>query len=416
MKKILIATIDGMIGKDDIKELEKIGQVDWLVKNHIDDIELANIAKDYDYLMLNFDIVEKLSEEFYSIIKGSNLKVISTDITGMDWAKPKIAKEAGIYLLNTSNYCTESVAEYSIMQIMLYAKRANLTYKDIYTSDNIEARKTINLLNKTIGIVGLGNIGTRVAEIANGLGMNVIAYNRTKKNIDNVKMVDLETLFKESDFISIHLKTIPGITEGMITKDLLNHCKKECFIENQADSKLINKEDLVYALKNNLIAGYGATLNDYTRDFKDLDNVILFPANAWFSNESLENLKNIWMNNILEFDKGNIINLVEEQCFIKKILLSLLIFSFIFLFAGCDITNCSNDPDEPEDLKPVLYLYPKEEIKVNVKFEKPDSLLRVNIEIKKLNKKVSIKEQELSTFNRTGFTAIEWGGRIIKQY
>ena len=312
MKKILIATIDGMIGKDDIKELEKIGQVDWLVKDHIDDIELANIAKDYDYLMLNFDIVEKLSEEFYSIIKGSNLKVISTDITGMDWAKPKIAKEAGIYLLNTSNYCTESVAEYSIMQIMLYAKRANLTYKDIYTSDNIEARKTINLLNKTIGIVGLGNIGTRVAEIANGLGMNVIAYNRTKKNIDNVKMVDLETLFKESDFISIHLKTIPGITEGMITKDLLNLCKKECFIENQADSKLINKEDLVYALKNNLIAGYGATLNDYTRDFKDLDNVILFPANAWFSNESLENLKNIWMNNILEFDKGNIINLVVE--------------------------------------------------------------------------------------------------------
>ena len=312
MKKILIATIDGMIAKEDIGELEKIGEVDWLVKDHIDDIELANIAKDYDYLMLNFDIVEELSEEFYNIIKGSNLKVISTDITGMDWAKPKVAKEAGVYLLNTSNYCTESVAEYSIMQIMVYAKRTNLTYKDIYTSDNIEARKTINLLNKTIGIVGLGNIGTRVAEIANGLGMNVIAYNKSERNIDNVKMVDLETLFKESDFISIHLKTIPGVTEGMITKDLLNLCKKECFIENQADSKLINKEDLVDALKNRKIAGYGAILNDYTEDFKDLDDVILFPANAWFSNESLENLKNIWTNNIIEFDKGNIINLVEE--------------------------------------------------------------------------------------------------------
>ena len=149
MKKILIATVDGMIAKEDIKELEKIGTVDWLVKEHISDIELATIARDYDYLMLNFDIVETLTEEFYNIIKNSNLKAISTDITGMSWALPKKAKEVGVYLLNTSNYCTESVAEYSIMQIMLYAKRANLTYKDIYTNDNnIESRKTINLLNK----------------------------------------------------------------------------------------------------------------------------------------------------------------------------------------------------------------------------------------------------------------------------
>ena len=312
MKKILIATIDGMINKEDIKELEKIGTVDWLVKDYISDVELANIAKEYDYLMLNFDIVEKLSEEFYKIVKGSKLKVISTDITGMSWAKPKLAKESGIYLLNTSNYCTESVAEYTIMQIMLYAKRANLTYKDIYTNNNIESRKTINLLNKTIGIVGLGNIGTRVAEIAASFGMNVIAYNRTPKNIPNIKEVDLETLFKTSDFISIHLKTIPGVTTDLINKDLLKLCKKECFIENQADSKIMNINDLEYALENNLIAGYGATYNDLTKNLAKYENVILFPANAWFSDESLENLKNIWMNNVLEFDKGNIINLVEE--------------------------------------------------------------------------------------------------------
>lgn len=312
MKKILIATIDGMITKEDIKELEKIVEVDWLVREHISDIELATIAKDYDYLMLNFDIVKTLTGEFYNIIKGSKLKVISTDITGMSWALPKKAKEIGVYLLNTSNYCTESVAEYTIMQIMLYAKRANLTYKDIYTNDNnIQSRKTINLLNKTIGIVGLGNIGTRVAEMAKGIGMNVIAYDRNKKDVD-IKQVDLETLFKESDFISIHLKTIPGITTNLINKDLLKLCKKECFIENQADNKIMNIDDLKEALENDLIAGYGATYNDLTKDLVKYDNVILFPANAWFSDESLTNLKNIWMNNILEFEKGNIVNLVEE--------------------------------------------------------------------------------------------------------
>ena len=312
MKKLLIATIPNMIEKQDTTELAKFCDIDWIVKDNINEIELANKAKEYDYLMLNFDIIENLTEEFYNIVKNTRLKVISTDITGMDWAKPKMAKESGIYLLNTSNYCTESVAEYTITQILLYAKQFHLTYKDIRENKTPEARKTINILNKTIGIVGLGNIGTRVAEIANAMGMKVIAYNKTPKQIKGVEMVDLKTLFKMSDFISLHLKTVPNKTVGIITKDLLKLCKPNCFIENQADYKLLVQEDLKWALKNKIIAGYGATLKENTQDIEHFDNVILSPANAWNSDESMENLKNIWINNILEFEKGNIINLVEE--------------------------------------------------------------------------------------------------------
>lgn len=312
MKKLLIATIPNMIEKQDTKELAKFCDIDWIVKDNINEVELANKAKEYDYLMLNFDIIENLTEAFYNIVKNTRLKVISTDITGMDWAKPKMAKESGIYLLNTSNYCTESVAEYTITQILLYAKQFHLTYKDIRENKTPEARKTINILNKTIGIVGLGNIGTRVAEIANAMGMKVIAYNHRPKQVDNVEIVDLQTLFKRSDFISLHLKTVPNKTVGIITKDLLKLCKPNCFIENQADYKLLVQEDLKWALENKIIAGYGATLKENTQDIEHFDNVILSPANAWNSDESMENLKNIWINNILEFEKGNIINLVEE--------------------------------------------------------------------------------------------------------
>ena len=312
MKKLLIATIPNMLKKQDTNELAKFCDIDWIVKDNISEIELANKAKDYDYLMLNFDIVENLTEEFYKIVKNTRLKVISTDITGMDWAKPKIAKENGIYLLNTTNYCTESVAEYTITQILLYAKQFHLTYKDIRENKTPEARKTINVLNKTIGIVGLGNIGTRVAWIASSMGMKVIVYNHQPKQIANVEMVDLKTLFEKSDFISLHLKTIPNQTVGIISKDLLRLCKPTCFIENQADYKLIVNEDLKWALENKVIAGYGATLKEETQDIEHYDNVILSPANAWNSDESMENLKNIWINNIIEFEKGNIINLVEE--------------------------------------------------------------------------------------------------------
>ena len=119
-------------------------------------------------------------------------------------------------------------------------------------------------------------------------------------------------MFKRSDFISLHLKTIPNKTVGIITKDLLKLCKPNCFIENQADYKLLVQEDLKWALENKIIAGYGATLKENTQDIEHFDNVILSPANAWNSDESMENLKNIWIKNILEFEKGNIINLVEE--------------------------------------------------------------------------------------------------------
>lgn len=312
MKKLLVATIPNMIEKKDTYKLSKFCKIDWIIKDRISEEELASVAKDYDYLMLNFDIIENLTERFYNIVKNSNLKVISTDITGMDWAKPKLAKESGIYLLNTTNYCTESVAEYAITQILLYAKQFHLTYKDIANGEKPKARKTINLLDKTMGIVGLGNIGTRVAEIASAMGMKVVGYNHNSKQIENVKMVDLKTLFKQSDFISLHLKTVPGKTEEIITKELLKLCKPTCFIENQADYKLINQADLIWALENKIIAGYGATLNEGSQGLENFENVILSPANAWNSDESMENLKNIWINNIIEFEKGNIVNLVEE--------------------------------------------------------------------------------------------------------
>lgn len=312
MKKILIATIPGMIERTDVKCLGEICKIDWLICDHISEKELAEKSREYDYMMLNYDVVENLTSDFYDGVKGGNLEVISTDITGMSWANPLLAKKAGIKLLNTANYCTESVAEYSIAQILLYAKRFNMGYKDIRDGREPEARKTFNILGKTIGIIGLGNIGTRVAEIARGMGFKVIGYNYVPVSVEGVELVDLETLFRSSDFISLHLKTVPGKTEGIIDEKLLSLCKRNCFFENQADEKLINMGDLKNALEKKMIAGYGAVRSSENEELEGFDDVILSPANAWNSDESMENLKRIWMNNIIEFDKGNIINLVEE--------------------------------------------------------------------------------------------------------
>lgn len=311
-KKLLIATIPNMIEKEDVAHLEKKFDIDWAVQEHLEQTILASMSKEYDYLMLNYDIIKNLTESFYRNVANSKLKAISTDITGMSWANPPLAKKYGITLMNTPNYCTQSVAEYTIMQMLVYAKTADLIYKDMLNGNYPEARKGINLHNSVLGIVGFGNIGSTVAKIALGFGMKVIAYDRNPKHVKGVEFVDMETLCKESDFISIHLKTVPNATTNFFDEKYFALCKSTCFMVNQADIDLVEIKALKKALKTHKIAGYAGTLNKKTEQLQNYDRVILFPANAWNSDESLQNLKNIWIDNIVSYDKGKIKNLITE--------------------------------------------------------------------------------------------------------
>ena len=312
MKKILITTIPNMIDETDLKELKKIAEVDILINDAITPKELAEISKNYDCLMLNYDIVKTLDDSFYKSLKNSKLKAISTDITGMTWASPQSAKQNGITLMNTPNYCTESVAEFTIAQILLYARQIHNSYLDLINKKEQEERKGFDLKGKIIGIVGLGNIGMRVAEIALAFGMNVIAYNRTPKKLKNIKMVSLETIFREADIISPHLKCVEGQTEKIINMDLLKLCKPSCFIANQGGEGLVNLADIEIALKDKIISGYSGTYKESTKHLSKYENVILQPPMAWFSDESLHSLRSIWVNNIINFLNEVPSNIIEE--------------------------------------------------------------------------------------------------------
>src|SRR5690606_6424572 len=100
-----IVSVPNMISKSDWKSLEEIGDVIYLEKENISEVELLKEIQNVEYLLLNYDVVKKLSGDFYQSIKKNNLplKAISTDITGMSWANPKDAHKFGIKLLNTPN-------------------------------------------------------------------------------------------------------------------------------------------------------------------------------------------------------------------------------------------------------------------------------------------------------------------------
>jgi len=308
--RVLVATKPGMINNTDLVCLADVSEVEYVECEHISSRQLAELSHDFDCLMLNYDVVEPFEAVFYDLLAGSRLKMISCDITGMSWAFPEEAKRNDIVLCNTPNYCTESVAEHIFAQILLLSRRIHDAYMDIINGDIPKIRKGFNIQGKTIGILGLGNIGTRVAEISLGFGLNVIAWNHNKKE-GNIAQVDLETLFVKSDIIVVCLKTVED-TIGFLDDDKLKLCKPTTIIVNQAGEQLINKDDMYKALSEKRISGYAGTFSEKeTHELYKLNNVVLQPANAWYSEESLVNLRRIWVDNVIHYINGDLINRVN---------------------------------------------------------------------------------------------------------
>ena len=172
------------------------------------------------------------------------------------------------------------------------------------------------LKGKKIGILGFGNVGKRVAEISNALGMKVSIYssyfNSIKNDFKNYISSDLKNILLNSDIISFHCKPNKDGT-SIITKDDFNMMKKNCILVNTARGGLINETDLIEALKNNLIKG--AALDVFKNeplkesDLFNLENIILTPHIAASTDEAQIVVAEMVANQFCEyFNNNNIVN------------------------------------------------------------------------------------------------------------
>jgi lactate dehydrogenase-like 2-hydroxyacid dehydrogenase len=309
--KTLVVTIPDMIGEVDLAPLKELSTVDYREMAKISEEELAALCEGYDYLMLNYDVVPtvgkfKLTDKFYSKPAVKALKAIATDITGMDWSSPKEAEANGIVLLNIPHYSTESVAESILAEILLHSRQRHSAYMDEIRGRTVEARKGINLLGRTAGILGLGSIGSRVAELLKAIGMDVIGWNRTPR--PGFENVSLQALFDEADIICVCLKTIKeGGTPntGIVSRDLLFRCNG-AIIVNLANAALVDHEAMVEALASGKVAGYTVERSAaiVSSPLARQDGVHLPPPNAWFSDESLQYLRETWVANVISAIHG----------------------------------------------------------------------------------------------------------------
>jgi D-3-phosphoglycerate dehydrogenase / 2-oxoglutarate reductase len=244
--KVLIA--DAL--SDKAVEILKAAQLTVDTKTGLKGEELQAIIGEYDVL-----IVRSATKATKDIIeKGSNLKVIGRAGIGVDNVDVTSATEKGIVVMNTPQGNALAAAEHSIA--LMFAAARKIAYADRSMKEGKWEKKSLmgmELYEKTLGVIGIGNIGAIVAEKAAALGMRVIAYDlyvsKEFAQSISVELVDFDTLLKDSDFIAIHVPLVKE-TKGMINKATMAKMKKGVTIVNVARGPIIVEKDLLEALES----------------------------------------------------------------------------------------------------------------------------------------------------------------------
>lgn len=241
-----------------------------------------------------YGILCTLSEKIDSDIMdaaGSNLKVISTLSTGYEHIDIGEATKRGIYVTTTGNILSEATADLTFGLILALSRK--IVEGHLYVIDGKWQKGWApdlflgsNIYGSTLGILGLGNIGTAVAKRANGFNMNIIYTNRHQlsrsiENKLNVTYVTFDQLLKNSDFISIHT-SFDKDNFHLIDSIELKKMKKTSFLINTSRGSIINEISLIKALKNKWIAGAGLDVFEKEplpnqHELLKLKNVILLP-------------------------------------------------------------------------------------------------------------------------------------------
>lgn len=216
-----------------------------------------------------------------------NLKVVVRHGAGFDALDVKACRDNGVQALYAPVANSTSVAETALLLILECSRNVTTlkkTWVEDYYKAKLKTRKT-TLNGKTVGIIGCGNIGSRLAVRAMGLEMNVLAYDPYKPAKDfpeGVEVVrDLDRIFKESDYVSLHVPNTP-VTKDMVNKERLAMMKPTAFLINTARGGCVVEEDVYEACKNGVIQGAGLdAIRQEPVDPKNplltLDNVIIYP-------------------------------------------------------------------------------------------------------------------------------------------
>ena len=272
-------------------------------------------------------VANKVSLNESTLKDAKDVKLICEFATGYDNVDLNYCKSRGIKVANVVNYSTDAVAQHTFAMCLYileklrhydeYVKSGEYAAQDRFSNFDLPYTE---LAGKTWGIIGMGNIGKKVAEIAKAFGCRVIFYSVTgRSSCTEYERVDFDTLLKESDFLSLHCP-LSDITRNLINLDALKKMKKTAILLNVARGPVVNDEDLYTALTENYILGAGLDVtgtepmkdsNPLSR-IKDSNRLIITPHMAWASIEARTRCVSETCKNIEAFLKGEDRNVVSK--------------------------------------------------------------------------------------------------------
>ena len=305
------------LGNDiDLSGFSELGEL--VIYGGSTNAEVIERTRDCDVIVTN-----KLKLNENNLLQAHNLKLICVTATGFDNIDVNYAKSRGIGVCNVVGYSTSNVAQITVGMVLDLINRTD-DYRASVKSGEYSARGVANVLSptyheiegKTWGIVGFGNIGRRVARIADALGCRVLVNKR--EAISDFECVDIDTLCKECDIITLHTPLNDG-TRGLISSERIAAMKEGVILVNVARGAVVDENAVANAFKSGKLGGFGCDVysaEPFGKDhpyyeIKDMDNVILTPHMAWGSYESRLRLCNEVKENIIAFFKGDIKNRID---------------------------------------------------------------------------------------------------------
>lgn len=308
------------VGTDiDVSCFEKLGNVTYY-RNTVTAEEVQERTADADIIIAN-----KMAMCEESLKASPKVRLICEFATGFDNCDLAYLGNRGIRVANVRNYSTDMVAQHTftlalaLIQKLVhydnYVKSGAYSAQDRFSNFDIAFGE---LAGKTWGITGMGNIGRKVAKIAEAFGCRVIFHSVTgKSTVTDYPQVDKETLLRESDVLSLHCP-LSELSRNFIDKEALSKMKKTAVLVNVARGPVVNNTDLYEALMAGTIAAAGLdvleeeplSLSNPLSRIKDSDRLIITPHLAWASVEARTRCVEETYKNVEAFLKGEARNIV----------------------------------------------------------------------------------------------------------
>lgn len=296
-------------------QLKSLGEYVQFATSPKTESELIAGLRYADYAILSPLTDYRISYQVFE--QTPKLKGISLSTTWYYWVDTEAAEKHGVIVSNLGRYSQVSVAELAITMIFALARKINPSASRTKAGkERYQGLMGFELRGKVLGVIGLGSIGSYIAQLGHGLGMHVIGYNRTSKT-NSVPLVPIEQLLQQADVIAVSL-ALNEYTENFLSAERLSLLKSQALVVNISREGLIDQEAIYQLLVNNKIGGYAFELDEprkspIKQELLMLDSVIATPYTGWYTFEALQGLKQAAIDNILAMIEGTPINVVNKS-------------------------------------------------------------------------------------------------------